>query len=51
MKEANVICTDCGKKHGEAKFFATTFHKGVCDWCQEEKSVTSSRHFGNPELK
>lgn len=44
------ICSECGNKHGKAKFFATTFHKQKCDWCEEVKSVTSSRNYGYPPL-
>lgn len=57
------VCSDCGieanrltclKKYGreplKAAFDISTFHKGVCDFCKKEKSITEARDFFYPDF-
>lgn len=41
-----LICYECGKKHGEVKYHATTYQNGKCAKCRAYKPVTSASHFG-----
>jgi hypothetical protein len=57
------VCTDCGieanrltclKKYGkeplQKAFSVSTFHKGICDNCKEEKMITETRDFFYPDF-
>lgn len=45
------ICHECGAKHGNhLPKGAHGVWRGVCDWCDIEKTVTSTRDYGYPEL-
>ena len=57
------VCSDCGieanrltclKKYGQEPlkkaFNTSTFHKGICDFCKEEKSITEVRDFFYPDF-
>jgi len=45
----DLICFDCGRKHGRARHSnrISTVHLGVCDICQRYTSVTEPRDFNH----
>lgn len=58
------VCRECGisanvltciKKYGrpplQLAFTVSTFHKGVCDFCREEKDITETRDFFYPDFE
>ena len=45
----STICHDCGIKHGTPRDGIHTHWMGICDWCGEEKGVTSARHYSWPK--
>ena len=62
-KEINNVCPACGlvanyltclKKYGQPPkqkaFLVSTFHKGKCDYCGEETSITQVRDFFSPDF-
>lgn len=62
-KYIHTVCDDCGleankltclKKYGalpkKAKSTLSTYHKGTCDCCGKEASVTEARDFFYPDL-
>ncbi len=57
------VCSNCGikanrltclKKYGEEPkqeaYSVSTFHRGICDWCKEEKYITQTRDFFYPDF-
>lgn len=59
----NQVCSDCWIKANEqtqikkfweikypTKFSVSTFHKWICDFCKEEKSITETRDFYYPDF-
>ena len=56
------VCSECGLKASEATFkkkwiksvqychLVSTYHKWICDYCKEEKSVTQTRDFYYPDF-
>lgn len=51
----NSVCWDCGHAALELpinkikkNFLISTYHKGKCDVCKQDKSVTEPRDFGYP---
>lgn len=62
--EVSQVCSPCGvsanvltclKKYGRSPkkltFSTSTFHKGKCDVCNEETSVTEPRDFFYPDFE
>ena len=43
------ICQTCSDGMTQ-RTTTSTYHHGVCYWCEEEGAVTSSRDFGYPKL-
>lgn len=63
IQEINNVCAECGiaanvltclkrfgKRPNELSFTTSTFHRGVCDVCLEEKYVTEARDFYYPDF-
>lgn len=61
--EINQVCYRCGvnanvltniKKHGKCpyklSYNISTFHKGICDCCEEITSITEVRDFFHPDF-
>lgn len=61
--ELGCLCRECGiaanvvtclKKYGmppkQLAYSVSTFHKGICAFCGEEKDVTEQRDFFYPDL-
>ena len=44
-KQITWLCQDCGKRLSKKQFDCSTWHKGKCDICGEEKDVTEPRDF------
>ena len=56
------VCSECGLKASEATFkkkwiksvqychLVSTYHKWICDYCKEEKSVTQTRDMFYPDF-
>jgi hypothetical protein len=45
------VCSDCGKKASKKQFLVSTWHKGICGVCGEEKIVTEPRDFYYPKFE
>jgi hypothetical protein len=43
LKNADVVCKDCGSKYGHYSVSCSSTWTGKCDVCGQEKSVTESR--------
>lgn len=44
------ICAVCGKKYSKKQFQVSTWHKGTCEVCGKEASVTEPRDFFYPNF-
>lgn len=43
------ICRDCAASLGYVnRFLCSTFHNGICGWCDQEKVVTEPRDYNFP---
>ena len=60
----NCVCKECGisanvltclTKYGKPPkqlcFDVSTYHRGICDYCGEEKYITEVRDFYRPDFK
>ena len=44
------ICRDCGERHGRMPTgHISTWHRGTCGWCGEDRDVTEPRDYGYQE--
>lgn len=43
------ICHECGSKYGRPRTGCSTFHEGLCEWCEQVAAVTEDRNYGYPE--
>jgi len=46
----NWVCQECGSKESKKQFYMSTWHKGKCEVCGEEKKVTQPRDFYYPNF-
>ena len=46
LKDADVVCKDCGSKYGEYSVGCSSTWEGKCDVCGETKPVTEARDYG-----
>lgn len=46
LKQADVVCKDCGTKYGKYSVGCSSSWMGTCDVCGEYKSITEVRDYG-----
>ena len=46
LRDAKVVCHDCGDKYGVYSVGCSSTWQGTCDVCGEVKGITETRDYG-----